>query len=389
MKRQTFSGRRPGAISVITLIAVPILLLLVGLVVYVGLLRGAKTEAQTGADAAALAAARALATDALLTNNLALAQQRVADAQRDAVALARANFAVGKPLRLDLNPTNDADGDVVLGRLVHPTHEAFDPAGTDPRHWVGSHLNAVQVTVRGAQVRAPLGGPGVDREVAARAVGILDFRLVGFHPNDDLPISLMPIAVYTDHTGDSLAGWDHHTRGAAPDLDSIPKVTVVIGNRGTTAAAVPAVFLRIGVADFLPGTVEQIRAGIGRKQFPGGFGDGFVLGDDNILKMPGSPDCPADGDSRAILDKTLADVAAAGVPRIWPLFSAADHHGQVQVSGWMAARIVAVGRAEGGGIALTLQPAVVHLPAAVTEYRADPPAFWVNNRTVCRVRLAE
>ena len=45
------SKRRPAAVHTMTLLALPALLLLVGLVAYVGLLRDVRTEVQNGADA--------------------------------------------------------------------------------------------------------------------------------------------------------------------------------------------------------------------------------------------------------------------------------------------------------------------------------------------------
>ena len=69
--------RRPGSMSLMMLLAIPSLLLFVGMVLYVGMLRDAKTESQNGADAAALAAAHELATDDLLTQNRARAEGRI------------------------------------------------------------------------------------------------------------------------------------------------------------------------------------------------------------------------------------------------------------------------------------------------------------------------
>jgi len=265
-------------------------------------------------------------------------------------------------------------------------------------------VNAVRVTLRRCPVRAPFGGCSPDREVIARATAMLDWCVVGFHPNDDSPVPLMPVGVLTDHRGELPCGWDAHCRRGDRDAwrfdpesrkwvagqDGIPEVTVIIGRRSNEQDVVGA-FLRIGANTF-GDTVDQIRSGINRNQLRDQFGGGgCVLGADNALHLSGTPECPGEESSvRRTLDDALRGLSASGEPRIWPLFSDADEDaGTIRVTGWMAARVVMCEKAVGGGIQLTLQPAVVCHPSAVTEQRSSPPMFWAINRTVCRVRLAE
>ena len=59
MKASARAETRAGTVGVATLLAVPGLLLLASLVFYVSTLRNSRSESQVGADAAALAAARA------------------------------------------------------------------------------------------------------------------------------------------------------------------------------------------------------------------------------------------------------------------------------------------------------------------------------------------
>lgn len=401
-KRQS-AKRQGAAASAMALVAIPVLLVIVGLVVYVGLLREAKTESQNGADAAALAAAHELATDDVLTQSLTRAEERIRRARTAALTLSRENFAAGERLQLDPNLSNDPDGDIVFGNLDRPQGGIFRVVSGNPADWVGDQVNAVQITTRRSPVRSPIGG-GSDRELRARAVAMIDHRVVGFRPNDDEPIPLMPIGIFTDHTGQISHGWDYHCRRVPQDElrfdyeakrfvagpDEIPEVGLILGLRGKDALGVPAVFLQLGVDSFSE-TINQVRRGVSRAQLEGNYGGGLVLANDNTIGVIGSPECPKlESVGRRLLDAALAELAASGEPRIWPLFSEVDEENSVvRVNGWIAARVASVGRSDGGGIRLVLQPAVVAHRSVVTEARSMPPAFWANNRTVFRVRLAD
>lgn len=396
--------RRPGGISILAVLALPVVLLIIGLVVYVSQLRDSRTELQNGADAAALAAARALATDAMLTQDIGRAKKRFAGARDAAANLAGANLAGGERIKLDPNPDNQADGAIVFGSLDKPVGGNFQPVGTDPANWVGNKANAVMVTVRRSAIRGVFGAIGPSGDVLARSVAMLDFGVYGFHPIDDTPTPLVPVAILTDHTGVHPNGWDHLARKAGPDNwafdagenkfvpgnDGIPEVTVVFGSPGGKPAA-RGLFLRVG-ADSFAVTAMQTKTGLARHDFrQANFPSGFVLGSDNRLAVPGSPQCPPVGsESRNMIDAACREILAGGNPRVWPLVSDYDEDtGKVVVTGFVAARVVAVGSNDDGTLALTLQPAVVCHPALVTEVRADRPDFWANNRTVCRVRLSD
>jgi len=406
MIASSFGARRVAAISVATLVMIPMLLLLAGLAVYVCLLRNSHTETQTGADAAALAAALALATDELLVeNDTTRTEARLARSRGAALLLSQANSAGGQGLHFD------PDHDVVFGRLDHfGLHSGkFDPFDPTSDAGNGNRINAVRVVVRRGAVRAPLGGSTPDKDVLAGATAMLDWSVVGFRPKDETPLPLIPVAVFTDHVGKVPHGWDGRLRAArftggdtmafdaetrrfSPGSDGIPEVAVIIGTRDKTDErhAPPAVFTQIGTDSFAE-TVEQVHSGTHRKYLEKKFGTDHTLGVDNTLHLPGTPDCPRLGsEGRQQLDRAFRALRDSGEPRIWPLFAdASSDSGTVQVSGWMAARVVAVSAAHGGGIKLVLQPTVVCHPAVVTERRGNPPAFWATNQTVCRARLAE
>lgn len=380
--------RRAGAVSVAALLVVPVLLLLFGLVVFVAQARDAKAEVQHGADAAALAAARALADDDLLRDPAGHEADRRARAREAADRLVGENYAQGKHLSLRPNPDNKPDGDLVFGRIDGP----FSPFKSDDEP-----ATAVQVTLAGPKVRDLLGGTRFARNVPARAAAYLDFAVTGFRPLD-APAPVVPLALFTDHTGKHPNGWDaRHAAGRddwrregdrwAEGPDGVPEVVVVIGRRPESEREVPAAFVRLGT-DRPAEAIAQVCGGVAREQCEKMIG-GLGFAEHNTLTVAGSHECPSESDpGRGPLLAAFA--AIVGEPRAWPLYSAADPDtGRVRVTGWVGARLVAVGPCR-GGLRLVLQPAVVHHPSVVTDpERADRPGFWAANRTVCRVRLAE
>ncbi len=385
-----------------TLIVLPVLLLLVGLVVYVGMIRDARTESQNGADAAALAAGLAMVHDDLLRNDLGCDRPRLQAARSMAMRVGHENVSAGKRLELSPNLQNDPDGDIVFGYLDEPL-SVFQVALCSEAEWAGHNINTVRVTNTRDPIHAPFGGASPDRAVRARSTVMLDHRVVGFRPTVDAPVPLMPIGVLTDHIGLLPMGWDAHCRTDTdewkqdavtgewvPGQDLIPEIVVVLGPRAPGDQLVPAAFVQLGVDSF-DETVTQLREGVTRAQIEAKYGSGLVLGPDNILPVPGTAGCPKPNTpGRQKIDESLRSAAQRAEPWIFPLFSKLNEEtGTLHVTGWMAARIVLVSATPEGGLALTLQPAVLHQASAVTESRANPPAFWANNKTIVRVRLAQ
>lgn len=395
---------RAGASGVTLLIALPVLLVLIGLVVYVGLLRDVRYEAQGGADAAALAGARLLADDSLLLRSRYQTpmQNRVRQARQMAQTIGQLNLAGDERLNLDLNESNDPDGDIVIGHLDRPLGGTLTPLPADGNAWDNASINAVRVTVRRSTLPTLLGGQPPQQAIVARATAFLDWRVVGYRPSHDRPIPLIPIALFSDPSKTDVRSWEAQWHQGLVDswsydgvnrcwqvgADGLPEVLQPLG--GSTQAAGTALFLQIGVEDFA-GTIQQIQEGIRRPELERQFGaGGFVLRRDNKVDVPGTAGLPPEGSpTRRALLETLQNVASTGAARLWPLYSEYDTlQGQVRVSGWTAARIVEI-QTQGSNLVLVLQPCVLPHAAAVTEPREPPPAFWENNRMVCRVRLAE
>lgn len=394
------SNRRAGMSSLVVLLTLVPLLLLVGLVLYFALLREAKGEGQTGADAAALAAARELACDDMLTADVGRAMARLDRARFAARTLARSNLSFGEPLDVGLNEANQDDGDIVFGdfRTAEGGGRVFAPAGTDPANWAGAAVTAVRVTVSRSPVDAPFGS-APDRKLLARATAVLDFGVVGLRPTNDDPVPLVPVALFPAAKAKDADEWAFDPEKKAfvqGKGDGIPEFRVVLGAPADETVR-PGAFLQIGAEDF-DATVAQLAGGVGRGSLGGKFAGEFVLGRDNILKLRGSPACPSVGsDLRRRVCAAFGAARDAAEPRVWPLAvggpgggrrHAGDEDDAVRVGGFAAARVVAV-RGDGPGIELVLQPAAYTSPAVVAERRTPAPEFWANNRTVCRVRLAD
>lgn len=115
-----------GNVNIIVVLVTPLFIAFMGLGIDVGYLVWVGQQLQTGADAAAMAAARTVRVDQ--------------EAARDAAqALALANVAIDTPITLDRNTENDATGDIVVGRFDRLTG-IFNP---DP-----SSFNAVKIVAR-------------------------------------------------------------------------------------------------------------------------------------------------------------------------------------------------------------------------------------------------
>ena len=395
---------RTGVSGLSLLIALPVFLALIGLVVYIGLLRDVRYEAQGGADAAALAGARLLAEDSLLLRDRYQTpmQTRVRQARQMAQTIGQLNFAGDERLSLDLNVTNNPEGDIVIGQLDRPLRGTFRPLPPDPESWDNSAINAVRVTVRRSALPGLWGGESPQQAVVAQATAFLDWRVVGYRPSHDRPIPLVPIALYSDPSGEDIRSWEGQWHRRTLDIwsydrsnqrwqagaDGLPEIVQTLGGTGLTAG--PALFLQIGVEDF-SGTLHQIQEGIRRAELERQFGaGGFVLRGDNKVDVPGAAGLPPVGSyTRTRLLEVLQEMAGTGQARLWPLYSVYDTlQGQVRVHGWTAARLVEI-QTQGANLLLVLQPCVLPHAAAVTEQREPPPEFWANNRMVCRVRLAE
>src|SRR5437899_765625 len=128
-------GRRRGiALTVLLLLALPVLLAVLFLAVNTAFLAEAKVTLRNNADADALAAVQCLVDDSWLSGIPSQQLDRIGLARSQAQLYASANKVLGQPLSLELPAAfnaNPADGDVVFAFLDQPRSRALVVADLD------------------------------------------------------------------------------------------------------------------------------------------------------------------------------------------------------------------------------------------------------------------
>jgi len=417
------SSRRPGAVSIYFLLAIPVLCLAVAIALYSAQLNRARTDVHRTADAAALAAAQTLVDDRMLMSDPQALFELFEEARQEAQYYASENPAYGEPIELRSNRSNDPDGDIVFGTF-HPGRTDFVVADFEqPTHDWMKLVNAVRVTAQRSQERGTAAhlndGPLLSRtptDIVRYSTAILDRSVIGFRQVDHRPIPLAPLALLSDLTGEISESWesqveqqngpdtwrfDHHERKCRPeaDGDTIHEMVVRLRSKGASADAQGgaqserrsnACLLQIGTQNF-SSLCQQFLAGVVSEHLAE-FGGKFVLDLDNTLIVPGSPFGPQPSTAEhALLLKSLQQLGLLGEPRIWPLFSRFDESaGLPVVTGFVAARLTEVRSEDNGDVLFVLQPCVLSLVGAITESsrrgQGEAPPI---NRYLCRVRLVE
>ncbi len=423
------SARRPGQSGLFALIAIPVLLGVLLLLVFLFRTRDSLIELRNGGVAAALAGTDELVDDARLTADPDRLRPVFARARRSAADVARRNFVDGCPLELCVEDDDDNKkkgrgkpdrddrdrdrkrdcGEVVLGHLDKALGGHFEPFRPDSPKPAWGRVNAVEMTVRQP------GKPGVFTKV----VGVLDDAVVGFRPWDDKPAPVMPVALFdgrNDGRDDDLPTWRQAVKRADDDWafdrergrfvkghDGIPEVRVRVG-RLKDKHAPEACGLPLVIGGGQPRrALEQVMIGLTERCLAADDGE-FRLGDDLTRPQPANPDLFADDDGGPA---EAAFRSAIGKPRVWPVFGGIDDHGRATLTGFTGARVVSVEREKGGGLLLVLQPAVVASPTAITftepsdrrekhgkddkddkDDKHDKHDRPTGDRTVVKVRLA-
>lgn len=409
MRRHLASTRlRTGSVSTATLIALPILILVLIGVVSLVMLRGSKTELQTSGDAAALAAGRTLADDAFLSGEPEAIRGVLRRARAAAVEYAVANPVQGQTIELDQNLEHRPDGDIVFGYLDQPINGNFHRLDLGD---VGElrRVNAVRISAR----RNADGDP-----LSIRATAFLDFAVIGLKPQFDKPLPVVPVALYSCRSADAPSperSWEqqHRTDAFRYDAaarrwvagsDGIPEITVVMGRHEPEERAVHGIGLQIGTSN-IGGLFTQIIEGIAPAELAE-YGGELMLDERRKLAVPhanfavvrereegrqreaGRQREPDEPELVGRMARAFRALAADPTPRIWPLFNdlRADDE-RVILTGFAAVRIVKV-EDESGRLRLILQPTIFPTPTVVTDVGRSPPhGSW--GMTACRLRLAE
>ena len=145
--------RRRGNVLVLTVILMVPLMAIVALAIDIGYLCHVKTELQRAADSAALAGASALfePKTSLDSSYYALSPQALL-ARQEARRFSNANPCDARTIDVQLNESNDASGDIVLGRLNTPW-DLSEPLDTE-----APVANTVSVSIRltGSHANGPV-----------------------------------------------------------------------------------------------------------------------------------------------------------------------------------------------------------------------------------------
>jgi uncharacterized membrane protein len=144
MKRTNHpSGRRRGAIVVLTAIMLAFMLAMIAFAVDIGYLLVARTELQHAADAAALAAAADLIPDSGGLYGQPDMSAEITTARNRAITFSAANRVRNVAPAVDPNTSNSTSGDIVIGYLANPSDPSQNMSFADL-----NKSNAAQVRVR-------------------------------------------------------------------------------------------------------------------------------------------------------------------------------------------------------------------------------------------------
>ena len=256
-------------------VAVALLVFMMGLALILDRiwLETAQLELKTASEAAALAAAKDLASDNLLRPNAAV-DLRLNNALQSAGWIAGNNVVAGSPLELNL----ESDGDVRFGNLVNEANRIRFEESTD-------HPTTVVIT--GARTRSnnnPVGlfVAGVTgipfADVVARAEATIDNFLIGLRAFDGTPIPALPIAIWRqDSTGQRSDTWnnsietkrgadawsfDPETRTVVAVADGIPEITLHGMRTGGNANTANVQLMNLGTGLVDREVIRQFDAGI-------------------------------------------------------------------------------------------------------------------------------
>ena len=430
-----FSGpRRSGKATLALLLALPALLLAMSLAFYAAELVETRTLLRNDADAAALAGVQTFVDDYLLRNDPNRMKELIPLARQNCQQYAGLNLVQGQGMYLDPNPTNDEDGDIVVGTLTYPRSKEFIlpnlMTSLDP-NWL--NINTVRVTGRRSaqhpngpvQLHNGLLLSRSPNDVEAVSTATLDRFVIGFRPMGRQPLPLCPLALFSFLPGSLKHCWEYNIEKRRGDdsykvrrngpyyeilkgRDRLHEMDVFLGAGEEMGQMLKAsrsdlnMQLRQGkfnccllyfgssqVRDLLPQIVNGVDA-----SHLSAFGGQLVLGPGNQLLVNGTPWGPLNTSwDGQLLQSALQQLQSSGVPRLWPCFSCFDKETSNPVlCGFVAARVVQVKQrsGRGGSVTFTVQPCMMSTGTAVTDIgRAGIGTAKLPNPYICKVRLVE
>jgi Putative Flp pilus-assembly TadE/G-like len=411
-------SRRRGAVVFWLPLTMLTLLAALALAVNYARLWTIRAELQAAADAAALAGAETLVGDDLLRGDPKALPALLQRASAEAILFAGKNLVQGQPLVLPANPDNLAGGDLVFGTLDRPRGSAFVVAVNvqDPTNTALAAVNTVLVNPRLTRARgnapslifAPLIGQGAV-DVQAAAAAMLDRDVIGLRPLGQQPLSLAPLALFSDPSGTDNKSWQYQVEqkngtdvyrfdptqntfvsDAAGDGLYEFQAVLALDQSQVSSANVSLVFL--GVSD-ATGVSQQLLTGVTAEQLQDQGGQLVLELSDNHLAVNGSGVGPAAGSTAlAALQQNLQQLQQLAAPRIWPLYCSLNSGAQPVLCGFVAARVVTVAGTDANEpvFRFTLQPTMISTATAVTDAnQRGVGGIAIVNPYICKVRLVE
>jgi hypothetical protein len=406
-------------VSVYLVAVLPLLLVLFLLAVQNAIWRHRQLELQIAADAAALAGANALVDDLLLTELPAAQNEVMTRAEEAARHYASLNRVWGTPLRLQSNPANASNGEMLLGTLDHASSRLFNNQLPLAMHLYDPGVDAFRVEAR-------------RQGVAAHSTAYVERDVVGFKiqgslsvPGQTVPaIPLVPVALFCDPCPPGISqaaqaplwatrdkkSWEYQVMarlgadvwnllqkaGLSDEVstgDGIPEMRISLSEQGAHQTD-NAHLLAIGVGS-VSEAIRQIQTGVTVEDLQDRQ-HRLLLEDQNVTILPRVPVASTD------MQKLAAALAQiVGQKRVWPLYSGlqvTDKGEWAVVPGFVAARLLSVqwqsdSRTAGDNpvqLIVTLQPTMLITATAVTDYRRrDTGVRCLFNPYICKVRLVE
>lgn len=342
----TCARQRHGVTVVLVALLLVFIMGVVALGVDVGYLYMNRAQLQTCADSGSLAGAEALLSDALVQTTPDYSTGQSA-ARSVAVQFAAANKVGTSSPSVDLNSSNDPNGDVVIGYLADPTNTSTPLDRSNP-----ALFNAVQVRVRKDSEKNGLVTPFFSRvwgnsgnALAARATSVVSSSITGFRVTSETGnADLLPFAV-------KKSNWDSLLTGQGADIyrmdssgsvisgsDNILEMNMYPLSNGSGGIA-PGNFGTVDIGSPNNSTADlsrQIREGVSADDLAY-LGGSLVLGSDGTLLLNGDT-----GISAGIKDDLEG---IKGRPRVIMLYSTVSGNGNnamYTIVGFAGVRVVYV-----------------------------------------------
>lgn len=395
--------KRKGAIWPLLLGCLALMLAGVALAVDSALLWQARQELQVAADASALAAIQELADDQLLLHREGYMQRAVRRSMVVATEMGLKHNVLGMPQVIE--PEDEATPDVVVG-FYDPAIGTIQPATS--KDWDSPFINSLEVTARRTRDRGTPVGLFFTRlfrlssaDVTASATAVLDRHIIGFRPNGQINVPLMPIGLLSDPTGIEETSWEAQIdkplalglSGSDQYLfdkegkqwyevgvnckvgDGLPEFTLKLPLSKESEDA-NGVMLQFG-KQTSANTLRQMESGLNAVDLQA-YDGRLELGWDGMLPVEeaGMPT----GKSLSAMIDMLNSLQASGEARVWPLYLpgvTSDEQAAtsaVVIRGFVSARIAKIVQSE-SYLEIELQPTVMITGTALTHPEANPNAY--------------